>query len=315
MCSRPSSLFNGFLVVNKPLGVRSTSCVSAVGKILGKGTKIGHGGTLDSTARGVLVLLLGKATRLCQYVMDLPKTYDGTVMFGKRTSSDDEDGEVLETAQVPPISKSLIDGLIPSFLGTRLQRPPVISALKVCGERAHKIARRGGAVNLKARPVTITSIEVRRCSSPEVDLRVLCRKGTYIRSLARDLGDLLGCGAYLKSLTRMSVGPFSLEDSVSLAPGSEVERETLIKAIKPLNSLFGSYTCYGASGETVQRIKNGLAVPLSELCLKKRGVFRSASPVMVEGDGLLSFCDYSISGGECHLIPVTNIHIHGDDIP
>ncbi len=315
MCSRAPSPVDGFLIINKPIGVRSTSCVSSVKKILGKNTKVGHAGTLDSTAQGVLVILLGKATRLCQYVMELPKTYDGTVMFGKRTSSDDSDGDILETMEVPTISRDVINGMIPSFLGTRLQMPPAISALKINGERAHKIARSGGWADLKARPITITSIKISRCASPETDLRVFCHKGTYIRSLARDMGSFLGCGAYLKSLTRVSVGPFSIEESIDLALNDAVERDSIVKSVKPIDFLARSYTCYEASKVSSQKIRSGLAVPLSELSLKNRGAFLCASNVMVMGDGILSFCNYSVMDKRCFLVPVTNIQTDGDDHP
>lgn len=309
--------FNGFLAIDKPLGIRSSSCVSRVSKILGKGTKAGHSGTLDSTARGLLVILLGKATRLCQYVMDLPKTYEGTVEFGVKTSTDDRDGEILETSPVPEISKSLIDSLIPSFLGTRLQRPPAVSALRISGERAHKIARDGRIPDLKPRAVTMTSVEVLSCSSREVNLKVVCSKGTYIRSLARDIGDLLGCGGYLKSLTRVSIGPFELSDTVMLDPEIEDKslKDVLTDFIKPLDYLSGSYSCYSASEETCLKLKNGLAVPLWEFELKTRGLCRPFSPVMVTGKSLISFCDIAVFDKKPHLVPITNTYMDGDDRP
>ena len=195
----------GLLLVNKPRGVRSAACVSLLRRHLGRGVKVGHGGTLDSTAEGLLILLVGTATRASDMVMALPKTYDATIRFGEERATDDSSGDVLRSRPVPADIEDRVRAALPSFYGVRLQTPPHMSAVKVDGRRASDRVRSGENLRLSPRPVHILSIAARQ-SPGSVDswnLRIRCGKGTYVRSIARDMGRLVRCGAYVQSLVRV----------------------------------------------------------------------------------------------------------------
>ena len=197
---------SGIVPVNKPEGLRSTDCVQKLRHIFGRKTKIGHGGTLDSTASGLLLVLVGQATRLSNFVMDLPKRYEAEIEFGSATTTDDASGEVTERASWEHIDDAIIDGALCSFMGWRMQSPPAVSAVHIDGERAHTLARSGRAVVPDPKPVCFLNIT--RLSTIDekglVRFRIDCRKGTYIRSFARDLGVRLGTFAHVKSLKRVS---------------------------------------------------------------------------------------------------------------
>jgi tRNA pseudouridine55 synthase len=177
--------------------------------------RIGHLGTLDPFAEGVLVLVLGRATRLARFAAGWTKTYEGVVRLGRTTTTDDPTGETLETSEEwRGLAEAEIGRVVASFRGGYDQRPPAFSALKVDGERAYRRARRGERVALAPRRVDVLEVEVLACEPPDVRLRAVVRGGVYLRSLARDLGAALGCGAHLAALRRTTVGPFSLADAV-----------------------------------------------------------------------------------------------------
>jgi tRNA pseudouridine55 synthase len=203
--------------------------------LLPKGTKIGHAGTLDPFATGVLLVLIGKATKLCEQLMDQPKQYAAVVKFGFTTATDDP-----ESAAVPwpglashfqPVESDKIDQALATFKGEVLQTPPAFSALKVNGKRAYKLARSGNMPVMTARPVTIYSIEKLDYAWPLLKLRVDCGRGTYIRALARDLGAVLDVGGYLHELRRTRIGRFSVEDATQL---SALTATSLAERIIPL---------------------------------------------------------------------------------
>ena len=206
----------GFLVINKPAGCTSHDCVSKARRALGT-RKVGHGGTLDPAVTGVLPLAVGPATRLLPYLKG-SKEYTGTIQLGLRTNSDDLSGTVLEQQPWPQLSQAELEQGLQAFRGLIQQRPPAVSAVHVDGERAHTRARRGEQLLLPSRPVTIEQLLLRRWDPAtgqlEIDLR--CSAGTYVRSLARDLGDQLGCGGALAQLQRTAALGFKLEDSLPL---------------------------------------------------------------------------------------------------
>lgn len=206
----------GFLVLDKPAGLTSHDCVSRVRRAYGL-RRVGHGGTLDPAVTGVLPIALGPATRLLPYLPG-DKSYRGVIQLGVRTASDDLQGALLESRAVPPLSDAQLEAALQPFRGEILQRPPSVSAVHVDGERAHVRARRGEALELPARPVTITALELLgwdpACGL--LELRIDCSAGTYIRSLARDLGEALGCGGALASLRRTAALGFGLEQSCPL---------------------------------------------------------------------------------------------------
>ncbi|HJZ54556.1 MAG TPA: tRNA pseudouridine(55) synthase TruB, partial [Gemmataceae bacterium] len=185
---------NGLLVIDKPGGMTSRDVVNRVQKWFPRKTKIGHTGTLDPLATGVLVVCVGAATRLADFVQGMGKTYASRFRLGTTSTTDDADGEVTANPAAVPPSCEQIDAAIPAFLGNIEQVPPAFSALKVAGERAHDLARQGKDVALAARTVRIGAIRVLGYEWPWLDVEIDCGKGTYIRSIARDLGTKLGCG-------------------------------------------------------------------------------------------------------------------------
>ena len=213
---RPSApTVNGILNVNKPTGPTSFDII----RLVRKGTgirKLGHAGTLDPLASGVLLVLLGQAARLSECIMDLPKTYRATVRLGVATDTYDAEGAPTHQEGVGEVTRTDVDAALETFVGEIEQTPPTYSAIKVKGQSAHRLARRGAAVTLAARLTRIDRIELLRFEPPDVEIDVECGKGTYIRSLAHDLGQALGCGGHLASLVRTRVGPFSVESATDV---------------------------------------------------------------------------------------------------
>lgn len=203
---------NGLLVVDKPLGLSSMGVVRRVRRAAG-GAKVGHAGTLDPLATGVVICCLGKATRAVEQLMGLTKVYDAVVDLSAFTTTDDREGEREEVAVAHPPDRAAVDRAIGRFIGLIDQTPPAFSAVHVGGQRAYKLARRGEAVDIPSRTVRVDAIEVLDVAWPLLSLRVTCGRGTYIRSLARDLGVALGTGGHLASLRRTAVGPYRVEDA------------------------------------------------------------------------------------------------------
>jgi tRNA pseudouridine55 synthase len=210
---------DGVLVVAKPAGPTSHDIVALVRRLAAT-RRVGHGGTLDPFAAGVLPVYLGRATRLVEYHLDARKSYRATVCFGASSTTDDIDGE-RTPAEGPGPDLHAVTAALPSFTGRILQRPPAFSAVKVAGRRAYQVARAGGSPELPERPVTIHRLELlewddRDPARPLAVLEVDCSTGTYIRAIARDLGAAVGNAAYLGSLVRTASGGFRLEDAVTL---------------------------------------------------------------------------------------------------
>ena len=205
---------SGILNINKPRGLTSHDVVDRVRELSGI-RRVGHAGTLDPIATGVLVICLGRATRLVRFIMDSPKVYRATLRLGVSTTTHDAEGEVTREAPVN-VTLEEIEEALKSFTGTIEQVPPLYSAIKVGGRRLYELAREGKEVNPPPRTVEIYRLEVVRWDSPFLTLEVECSPGTYIRALARDLGDKLGCGAHVTELTRLRSGRFALEDAVTL---------------------------------------------------------------------------------------------------
>lgn len=203
----------GLVVVDKPAGMTSHDVVARVRRAAGT-RKVGHAGTLDPMATGVLVLGIDRATRLLGHLMLTEKSYDATVRLGAATTTDDAEGEVVSTGTTASLTEDAVREALRSFEGDILQVPSAVSAIKVDGKRAYARVRSGEAVELAARPVTVHAIEVgavrRDGDFLDVDLRVSCSSGTYIRAIARDLGTTLGVGGHLTALRRTAVGPFTL---------------------------------------------------------------------------------------------------------
>lgn len=198
---------SGLLILDKPIGWSSMRAVAHVRRRAG-GVRTGHAGTLDPLATGVLVLALGAATKLIERLMATEKRYRTAIDLSAFTTTDDREGERTEVAVSDPPSRDRIDAALAAFTGTILQRPPAFSAMKVGGRRAYKLARRGDVVELAPRPVVVHSIAIAGYAFPLLELDIHCGKGTYIRSIARDLGGKLGTGGHCAAIRRTAVGPW-----------------------------------------------------------------------------------------------------------
>lgn len=207
---------HGLLVVDKPVGITSMDVVRRVRHKAGH-AKTGHAGTLDPLASGVLICLLGKATRAADALMAASKVYHTTVDLAALTNTDDAEGEIEPVDVDRPPALDTVAAALRGLTGTIEQTPPAYSAIKVGGQRAYKLARRGQDVELKARPVQIHAIDLIRYDWPTLELVVTCGKGTYIRSLARQIGQALGTGGYLTALRRTAIGAYTLEQAIELA--------------------------------------------------------------------------------------------------
>jgi tRNA pseudouridine55 synthase len=219
---------------------------------------MGHSGTLDPLATGVLVLCLGRATRLAEYVQRMAKTYRAGLLLGARSDTDDADGTVTPVAGARPPDPAALAAGVAGLVGAIEQVPPAYSAAKVTGQRAYDLARAGRDVTLQARRVQVHGIDVLRYDYPQLEVEVRCGKGTYIRSLARDLGERLGCGSLVAVLRRTRVGPFRADDAVTLETGPATARSRLL----PPEMAVAELPRVTLAERELQRLRNGQAVPL-----------------------------------------------------
>jgi tRNA pseudouridine55 synthase len=253
----------GILNINKPAAVTSHNVVARVRRVVNM-RRVGHAGTLDPMATGVLVVCLGRATRVAEYVAETPKTYLATIHFGVVTETWDTEGQVLERHDVGDLSLTAIEGVLPEFRGRIEQVPPAYSALKRDGQPLYRLARRGIAVHLAAREVEILQLDVMAWRPPELEIKVSCTKGTYMRSLAYDLGRRLGVGAHLSALVRLAVGSFRIEDAVDL---EALEREApglWTRHVAPLREALAHLPGVTVDQDTARRLSLGQAVALAE---------------------------------------------------
>ncbi|MCB9989008.1 MAG: tRNA pseudouridine(55) synthase TruB [Rhodospirillales bacterium] len=211
---KKGNIVNGWINLDKPAEMTSTQAVGRVRRIL-NAQKAGHAGTLDPLATGILPIALGEATKTIPYCQDALKSYAFTVRWGEARDTDDAEGDIVATSDVRPAPAD-IEAALPAFIGDIEQLPPKFSALKINGERAYDLAREGEEVILQPRPVYIESLELLSTETDEAHFRCICGKGTYIRSIARDLGEKLGTCGYITALRREFVGPFDLNNAISL---------------------------------------------------------------------------------------------------
>jgi len=251
---------HGILVIDKPVNMTSRDAVDVVQRNFPRGTKIGHTGTLDPLASGVLVLCLGHATRLAEFVQAMPKTYESDFTLGARSETDDAEGPIVPVAGAKPVDRAILDRALDQFIGQIEQAPPAFSAAKVSGHRAYAMARRGRTVDLAARQVRIDAIEIQSYDYPKLRLKIDCGKGTYVRALARDLGERLGCGGYVSTLRRTRVGPFRVEDAEPLS------REHRPQRIWPLATAVANLPAATATADDVNRLRHGQRIAMAAPC-------------------------------------------------
>ena len=247
-------MIDGIINIYKEKGFTSHDVVAKMRGIL-KQKKIGHTGTLDPDATGVLPVCLGSGTKLCDMLTDKSKEYEAVVLLGKTTDTEDVSGAVIEEKTVTA-SEEEIKSVIMSFMGEYMQIPPMYSALKVNGKKLYELARQGIEVERKARPLVISELTILSMDLPRVTIRVSCSKGTYIRSLCRDIGEKIGCGACMESLVRTRVGSFLLKDAVSLKQLEE-NREKIEEFITPVDACFEEYRKVYAEGRNAVLVSNG----------------------------------------------------------
>ena len=254
----------GWIVLDKPLGLSSAGGVAAVKRILRTAgypkTKIGHGGTLDPLATGVLPIALGEATKLAGRMLDATKGYAFTVAWGTATATDDAEGAVVAESPVRPDAAG-IRAMLPRFTGAITQTPPAYSALKIDGERAYKLARAGEAVVLAERHLTIHALDLLDARADAADFAVTCSKGTYVRSLARDLALALGTVGHVAALRRTRAGPFTLDEAISLDKLAALLQAGDEQAILPLTAGLDDIPALPVTPEDATLLRSGRTLP------------------------------------------------------
>jgi tRNA pseudouridine55 synthase len=243
----------GLLNVIKPQGMTSRRVVDHVQKLV-RPAKAGHAGTLDPLATGVLVVCAGPATRLAEYVQRSPKRYRAAFLLGRRSDTEDVEGDVVAIPDAPRPRRGEIEAVIPRLVGNIRQRPPAYSALKVQGRRAYTLAREGAPVPLKARRIRVDRINVLSYEYPELRLEIHCGSGTYVRSLGRDLAELLNTGAVMSELTRTAVGGFRLEDACRL---DQLSESSVHRWLLPAARVFHNVPAEMLNDDEVRRVVTG----------------------------------------------------------
>ncbi len=248
----------GILNLSKPAGVTSRDVVNVVQRLARRKIRVGHAGTLDPLARGVLVVPVGPATRLIEYVQQMPKTYRAEFQLGCHSDTEDTDGQVTQLESPPVPSEEELRAALPAFTGKILQRPPAYSALRVDGKRAYDLARKGKQVELASREIEVYRLTLDEHAYPNLGLTIECGSGTYVRSLGRDLAESLGTAAVMSSLERTAIGPFRLEDAVD--PES-LSQENWQHSLLPTAMAVSHLAKLMLDDEAVLRIQNGLTIP------------------------------------------------------
>ena len=253
---------DGILNLNKPAGLTSRDVVTQVSRLVGRSVKCGHAGTLDPLATGVLIVCLGKATKLVPLIHEHSKAYVGEFLLGKQSETDDVEGMVVE-ADLPELTADDIRQALPRFIGRIEQIPPAHSAIKIDGERAYKAARRGEDVQMPSRIVEISELELTGCELPCIELTVTCGTGTYIRALGRDIARALGTEAVMSSLVRTRIGPFLLADSIDLA---SLTRDNLnSQLLSPISGL-PHLLQYQLDDDQARRLRFGQKLETGNIC-------------------------------------------------
>lgn len=250
---------DGILNINKAIGMTSHDVVAKIRKLL-KQKRVGHAGTLDPAASGVLPICVGQGTRVAEYLSESGKAYQAEILFGIVTDTYDAEGSIVRIADVSNLTLTEIEAILPQFLGPQMQLPPRYSAIKLQGQPAYKRMRSGEEITLEARPIELYQLQILDWQPPRLTLTVQCSKGTYIRSLAYDLGERLGYGAHLSALIRTRSGPFVLSESVTLERIAEaIEQGTLEHLVSPADTVLQQYPALHLDAATVERVLHGNA--------------------------------------------------------
>jgi tRNA pseudouridine55 synthase len=277
----------GILNVSKPAGITSRDVVNPIAKLV-RPEKAGHAGTLDPLATGVLVVCIGKATRLIDLIQQQVKSYEAQFVLGRESDTDDVTGNVTEVAVPVEIARTQIEALLPAFCGRIRQVPPQFSAVHVGGVRAYELARKGEEAELAPREVEVYRLELTRFSYPEFELAIDCGSGTYVRSIGRDLGRILGCGAVLSALVRTRIGPYRLEDAVSL---EQLTSESIDRWLLPPTTAVEALPKYCATAEDIAQIRAGRSIDYATASETPHG---STVAVLDADGGLLCLAEVDV---------------------
>lgn len=280
--------YDGIILIDKEEGMTSFDVVKAIRRLL-KVKKVGHAGTLDPFATGLLIILLGQGTKLSNYLMAGDKVYQATMRLGVETDTQDLTGRVVKRGLVPEFEPEFIRKVAHTFVGEIEQVPPLFSALNYRGKRAYELARKGIKMNLQKRRVKVHSLSITSIDLPDVSMKVTCSRGTYVRSLAADLGKELGPGAHLKSLRRFCSGPFSVKDALSLENVEHLSRDRIVpQSIIPLNEALPDMRQAKVDGSMAQRIRNGHQPGGEEVFMVNLPRSFEGYMKLVEGEGLVA---------------------------
>ncbi len=305
MARRKGNDINGWLILDKPQGLTSNQALGRLKRLFNP-KKVGHAGTLDPLATGVLPIAFGEATKTVAHVVDCEKAYDFTILWGVETDTDDAEGQPVRTSDARP-SREAIEAALPAFIGDIMQVPPCYSAIKIEGERAYDLARDGETVELAARQVSVYELEIEEMISPDLTrLICACGKGTYVRSIARDLGRMLGCYGHIAALRRTSVGPFDEENAISLEKlehlsNSDGGFDALMSTIIPVETALDGIPALAVSGDDAARLKRGQSILIrgGNAPILKGPIYATSRGVLVAiGE---------VERGEMHPIRVFNI--------
>ena len=260
----PKRLINGILLLDKPEGITSNQALQTV-KRLFSAKKAGHTGSLDPLATGLLPLCFGEATKFSQFLLEADKTYWVSARLGIKTRTGDAEGEVIETRPVEPSCFEQLESVLSTFRGLISQIPPMFSALKFKGKPLYELARQGITIERSAREVTVHSLNLLETTENSINLEIKCTKGTYIRTLIEDIGEALGCGAYVQGLRRLGVGNYNGEGMISLEKLQGLTQEERDRCLLPLDTLLHAWPVIKLSQAAIYYLYRGQAVLLPNL--------------------------------------------------
>lgn len=303
-----NAINNAVLLIDKPIGKTSHETIAGIKRSFGI-KKIGHSGTLDKFASGLLIVCTGNATRLTTYFLKSEKRYHGTIRLGITTDTCDSDGEIIEQKSVPEITKEQLEDLTEKFTGSLSQVPPKYSALKINGKRASDLVRSGKDVQLKERSIFVHECILEKVSQSNEDISfdIYCSSGTYIRSIARDIGEHLGTGAYLAGLRRITVGHFNINDSITIHRLEELRTQDVVKGdflIQPYKAL-SDFGLVVVGSDVRQKVLNGALFQRNEVLQLKQ---KEGKPFRIadEGKHLLALAEIDTEGWSIRYLNVFN---------
>ena len=312
MASRKGNPVHGWVILDKPEGVSSARAVGIVRRIF-QAAKAGHGGTLDPLATGILPIALGEATKTTSFAMQGSKSYAFTLSFGAQTQTDDREGAVIHESDVRP-DRDAIAAVLPRFTGSIAQRPPIFSAIKVDGARAYDLARQAIAEGLPdlpeldARPVVIDSLQLDTVTDESADFTVTCGKGTYIRSLARDIALAVGSAGHVSRLRRLSVGPFAERDAISLDFLERLEQSAdAFEHLKSVTSALDDIPAVPVSAEEAAKLRHGQTLPALGPSAQARYAAVTESGVGVALASSVPVALVTVRSGQLHPLRVFNL--------